>query len=255
MLMGKRLQVALVVLLIAIVAGVGLAIFHHPEPDYRGHTLSYWLQQYNEVQDVRRFRQPDEAIRAIGTNALPHILSDLGRTDSELVRMVSRSASRHHWIKLPIYGENHYWAPALMALKALGSEATPVLPGLQKLLQDGRTTDDAAMGFFLIGPAAIPALEEACSNTNLAVRIKAATVIAKIKTRANVGVGYGWHKSPLNGKPVLYVGWAVLALPSEKVATPALIGLLANTNRDVARAAGEALKEVDPTEAAKSGLN
>ena len=51
--MGKRVQIVLAVLLFAILAGTILAILHRPEPVYRGQTLIYWLQQYNQAQDMQ----------------------------------------------------------------------------------------------------------------------------------------------------------------------------------------------------------
>jgi hypothetical protein len=201
----KRVQKRLAVLLIAILAGASWAIFHEREPVYRGHTLRYWLHQYN-TPDTDRFRPADEAIRSIGTNALPSLLSDLKWSESATVASFYSFCLRHPWIKLPLYGEDHSSGAALMALRALGSEASPILPELAKLLEDSRTAERAAQAFFLIGPASIPMLEEVCRNTNVATRVQAALLIAVMESK-EIGYAFGSHRAPMNGKPVLSVGW------------------------------------------------
>lgn len=204
--MRKRAKIAFAVLLFAILAGTIVAILHRPEPVYRGQTLSYWLQQYNELGDVVRVGPADDAIRAFGTNSLPYLLSDLQRSESATERMISRFCSRHPWYKLPFYCEDHYSGPALMAFKTLRSEASPILPELANLLENNRTTEKAAQAFFLVGPASIPTLEEVCRHTNVAIRVQAAVLIAVIESN-EIGYSYGWHNSPVNGKPVLLWGW------------------------------------------------
>jgi len=113
--MGKRVQIALGALLILLTvtsAVLAFASLHRAEPVCRGNTLSYWLQQYNEVQDIRKLGPADDAIRAIGTNALPHLLADLGGRESTSARMLASWSARRRWIRLPFYGEDHYRAPA-----------------------------------------------------------------------------------------------------------------------------------------------
>jgi len=204
--MGTRVQIVFAILLIAILAAATLAILHRRGPAYRGQPLSYWLQQYNQVQDMQRLGPVDEAIRSIGTNALPHLLSDLERSEFATGGMFSRFCFRHPWIKLPFYGEDHSSGAALMALKALRSEARPILPELAKLLENSRTSEKASQAFFLVGPASIPTLEKVCRNTNVAIRVQAAVLIAVMESN-EIGYGYGWHRAPMNGKPVLSVAW------------------------------------------------
>jgi hypothetical protein len=208
--MRKPVQIALGVLVIVVSIAIALALWPRHEPVYKGKTLSYWLQQYNEVQDHDKFGPIDEAIRAMGTNALPRVLSDLQRQEPVLWTTLARWSGRHRWIRLPVYGEDHYTGAALMALKASSSNATPILPALVSLLQDPKVEGNAELGLFLAGPAALTTLEKGCRSTNLIVRAQAAILMARIRTMPGIAYGFGWSKSPLNGKPVLYVGWAFL---------------------------------------------
>jgi hypothetical protein len=106
--MGKRVQIVSSLLLVVTLAGASWAIFHKSQPAYGGKTLSYWLQQYNEVQDMQKFGPADEAIRSLGTNAIPRLLSDLVWHESATVARFSTFWVRHHWIKLPFYGEDRF---------------------------------------------------------------------------------------------------------------------------------------------------
>jgi HEAT repeat protein len=201
--------------------------------------------------------------------------------------MLATWSMRHLWIRMPFYGEDHYRAPALLALKALGPAATPISPGLKELLNSPKSMDTAAMAFSMIGPAVFPALEEACRTTNVTVRVEAAILIARMKTPPGIAYGYSYHKSPINGRPVLNVGWAVVfnteeqtlqrvaaelqnpdpairlanldalrtvAGPPSKSASSILVRLLVDGNANVVKAAQEALKQADAQDAGGPGL-
>ena len=168
-----------------------------------------------------------------------------------------------------------------MALRALGPEAKPILPELTRLLQDSRTMDAAAKGFFFIGPASIPALEAAGHCSNITVRVETALMVAKLKSSLRNAFGYSLHKSPLTGRPVLSVGYAssiggeqemVDALAEglnnpdpairranaeavlAPVASSALIGLMDRANAQVRTAAREVLRQMDNHGAVTTGV-
>lgn len=281
--MGKRGKTALTGLLLAFAAVAGLAIFHRPEPQYQGRRLSDWLQQYNQIQDLSQFSPIDEAIRAIGTNAVPRLLSDIqrGASPSNSQKFVARWCPRWVWLRSLVFGEDTRSAPALMAFRALGSEAKPALPGLKKLLEDSQTMDMAAQGFFFIGPGSIPTLEDACRCTNIMVRVKAALMVAKLKSSLRNMFGYSWHKSPLTGGPLLSVGDAssiegeqemidalaeglqnpdpaIRRANAEAVLAPVasstLVGLMDRANAQVRTAAREVLRQMDNQRAVTAGV-
>ncbi len=61
------------------IALLALAFAADKEPTYDGHALSYWLQRYQESVKARPPHQdhpdnPEKAILAIGTNAIPWLL-------------------------------------------------------------------------------------------------------------------------------------------------------------------------------------
>jgi hypothetical protein len=230
--MGKPTKIALVLLLLVLIGSLIRTVTREREPAYRGESLSYWLQEYNRAQSSATFAPIDEAIQAMGTNALPHLLSDLAHRDSSFSRQLARWYARHRWFNLPFYGEDRFMAPAMMALRALGPEANPILPGLQNLMERNDALEQTARVFFFVGPTAIPTLERVCHNSNRAVRIQAAITIVEIKESrlGYLGWAFSWQKSPINGKPLLHLGW----------------GYTPNTQEQAVRQLVEGLQNPDP---------
>jgi hypothetical protein len=72
--MRKRFRSLLAVLLVAVVGGLAWQVTRPREPVYQGKPLSYWL--------VRPARDPNfNALRALGTNAIPTLLQMLRAKD------------------------------------------------------------------------------------------------------------------------------------------------------------------------------
>jgi hypothetical protein len=117
------------VLLLAAFAGALWALIVPREPVYHGKALSGWLMDYNRAGTNAESAPASKAIRAIGTNALPFLLSHLSAEDpSRLAKVFFRFVKKVPGLKAPFYGENRFYGPSLVALKVLGKEATPLLP-------------------------------------------------------------------------------------------------------------------------------
>ncbi len=72
--MRKRVQIALAVLLVAIVGVAAWEVLGDREPVYQGKSLSVWLERYithGSYIGVQPAQEADEAIRQTGTNATP----------------------------------------------------------------------------------------------------------------------------------------------------------------------------------------
>jgi HEAT repeat protein len=142
------------------------------------------------------------------------------------------------------------------------------------------------MSLLAIGTNAIPFLELACENTNGAAT-DAVLMIAMMKAGPPPYFSWGWNKAPLNGKPIINLGYAVssedvgeiakmLQHPSPAVrrasadalrsysgsvyaealksAVPLLIKTCGDTNDAVSVSATATLKAIDPQAAAKTGI-
>jgi hypothetical protein len=148
------------------------------EPHYDGRSLSYWLDLFkrssiihNEAEILLKedqSKQSREAIRAIGTNALPCLLEWIAYEPSAPKTRVLRVVCR-------IVPENNYTRPFLMSLfrrdlqaadavagfLILGESAVPAIPDLVKLATDpqrNKSSDRATLALRYIGPKSQEAL-------------------------------------------------------------------------------------------------
>jgi hypothetical protein len=163
------------------------------QPTYRGRPLTSWLEQYSTNHFVRRGSDADKeaehAIREIGTNAIPSLLTLL-RSDSGLAKKVARSLPRR--IASRIYLDDHLRL-ASHGFVALGTNASPALPHLIALSKDHdrdvRYSATYSLGH--LGTAAEPAIPRLIELTDDAV--------GSIRDQALISL------SMIRGKPPLVV--------------------------------------------------
>ena len=82
--MNTRLRLGFALLLVSLLAVAGWFMLHAPEPAYQGKSLTAWLRALEAAPDIKSpaWRDAVTAIRAIGTNGLPTLLTMLGGDDS-----------------------------------------------------------------------------------------------------------------------------------------------------------------------------
>ena len=106
------------------------AISQLREPVYRGKTLSAWLDAYPYSIGIgdgfgghRAEDQADEAVRQIGTNALPTLLQRLGACDSTLkVKIMDIFGVEHPdaaGVTSPAISQNRSWSRSVILLQVL----------------------------------------------------------------------------------------------------------------------------------------
>ena len=179
----------------------------------------------------------------------------------------------------------HMWTERL---PARFKDAAPVFP---ELLEISLQTNTYWLGMYSllgIGPSAIPTLAKACQSTNFEVRTQAILMMCIMKTTGSPHFSWGYRNAPVNGKPMLTLGWAAgdrevgemvnllehsdpavrkasvetiarfvgpVNAAVDKSAIPPLTQLLKNDpDPDVRQAAGETLKKIDPVAAANAGV-
>ena len=131
---GKRLiSVCAFAVLVAI--GVATYALWPREPVYQGKKLSEWLEE----ADIGVWPRPtvvpaDEAIRQIGTNALPMIAQLLRARDSALKRKLLRVSYKVSFIGFHITAQNERHSRAITGCWALGPAAKPLVPELATAL-------------------------------------------------------------------------------------------------------------------------
>jgi HEAT repeat protein len=159
------------------------------EPVYQGKTLTQWLKQLDdgEVYGISSGSLPTfsraqieaaEAIRAIGTNALPLLLKDIHASPSERALGIRihrgwSSINRRLFRGLidfdEVTSEDRVRWRAAQGLSALGPLAKPAVPELRRLLFTNyfhSSIKEAAYALAGIGPDGIAVLTNAIQPTN-----------------------------------------------------------------------------------------
>ena len=183
-----------------VLAGCGLAalivVLAFPterQPEYNGRKLSEWLKLYVQSQDP----QAADAVRHIGTNALPWLLEwtdyqppgwKMRLWTNPPVAMLRTGYARsvYYWLRRSRASDRE-WA-ARLGFEILGSVARPALPEAERRMADWRKPYRAsgAMEFYteIEGSGSVPVLLRALVSTNADCRQSAAFCLASLGTNA-----------------------------------------------------------------------
>ncbi len=117
------------------------------EPECRGHSLSYWVEQYTGLRGTEAERADmQSAIREMGTNALPCLVD---------------------WLRNGPPRGTHSKFAAAYVMQLLGPSAAPAIPDLAGLANDASHKGLASTALWAlqsIGPAALPAVTARLGN-------------------------------------------------------------------------------------------
>jgi len=252
----NRLQIWLAVLLIALAGFLMRRSLLGREPVYQGKSLSVWLA-IAEREDLNELRQSPagQAIRGIGTNALPTLLEMLRTGRGTLKQALIERSGRQRWIHLDLKSADKRRAQALTGFAVLGPLASAAVPSLSNTLTSGPTAElrwAAAMALGFIGPEArpaAPALLRATKDLDAEVRCDAFWALRQIRPDAQTavpvlvdGLNDPWEIARQNAAAALESYG-----PEAEAAVPTLIRMSA-TNQ----AARRTLKRIDPAAAVKA---
>jgi len=141
------------------------------DPVYQGKSLSEWLRGYDhDGRGSKLWDAADDAVRHVGTKAIPLLLEKLRQPDGT----GNREAS--------------------MAFIVLGAEARSAVPSLIKIYQENHSGDSRRAVedvFSWIGPEAIeaiPLLLQAATNADMGIRANAAWALGEIHCEAKICV-------------------------------------------------------------------
>ena len=204
--MPKRPHIALVILpgiLLSLMAWQMSQAWVQKEPVYRGERLSVWLNAYRkyglagvETWQVRLEQQDaDEAVRRIGTNALPTLLRMLRAQDSALKVKFMDLAAKQHLIQIRYTAaeEQHY--QACCAFGMLRAKARSAVPALIQIAHQNPSHDSrcyALAALASIGPPAkeaMPFLLECVTNADGMVGVYADNALKAIDPEAAAKAG------------------------------------------------------------------
>lgn len=265
----RRIWTAILVLAVACVVAWQILPSRDSEPVYKGKRLSEWLSAaINSFHpDTLAYNPPnpseiqaDEAVRHIGTNAIPTLLEMIQETDSPLKLKWIALMRKQHFFKPPQEAFNRN-LQAIYAFKTLGSTASNAVPDLVRIYRGNLSPDSqvfilAALG--RIGPPAAPKTTPILLDglTNGDLRMTALYVIGEIHGQPEVFVPA--LINALKDSDPSVRATAITALgnygPTAEPAVPALAGLLNDADPDISTEATNALKAIDPVAATKAGV-
>jgi hypothetical protein len=279
----RRRRIILFLALVTMAAGVAWFWPRGPaEPVYHGKRLSLWIEESGHGQDPQTERQAREAVRAVGTNALPFLLAQFTRSESRLALRLNRwlSTLRKTDFRFDT-GWNHIFIGA-KGIALLGSNAAPVLPILAAHLTDQDRGAYAAWAMSGCGEPALPYLLKAAASTNGDLAFGAVQSLGNLAKNTPSAIppliqllkSTNWIVQSLalsglgdaRSRPDLVVPALVEALADRnrsiriraefalgrleavaKPAVPDLLKLLKDSDRAVAREASNALLRIDPS--------
>jgi hypothetical protein len=170
------------------------------EPSFEGRQLSDWLAEYGgrggRNPSPAERQKPAEAIRQIGTNALPCLLTwldyepaawryKIGAISQKLPDWVLQSRPVRSLLTTDKAGERA--DQAMRGFRALGLIAAPALPELTRrinLTNSPATSGRALFALSSIGPAGLPAMMGIVSNLNNTDSLLVATCIKNMGTNS-----------------------------------------------------------------------
>jgi HEAT repeats len=255
--MGKKRRILLAVLVV-VLSGLAWWLLRPSEPYYKSKSLSAWLEDYT----LNDSSGTDDAVRHIGTNAIPTLLGMLRARDSPLKAKFIELVGGPHFAGIDFItaGERNF--QARLAFRALGPDASNAVPQLlqiyaENISLDSRCQTMAALGE--IGPeakSAIPTILGVLKTTNGPVRWYAVLALGRIHGEPELVVPE--LLKPLHDPDARLHRYAAEALgefgTNAQSAIPDLTLMLNDPNNLTRYAATNALKQIDPEAAARAGV-
>jgi HEAT repeat protein len=164
----------------------GLAVYclFPGEPVYHGKRLNAWVADLHPRVGEAKQQEAEQALRVIGTNAVPYLLELLQRREPRLLRDLRGLSQRTKSFlrmdpehELPWVAEIERDIQLNAAFAALGPSARPAFHALTNLLLRPETTSVSAAALARIGPEAFGPLTRALENPHREVRAASAGVL------------------------------------------------------------------------------
>src|SRR5580765_3612893 len=146
-----------------------ILLWPEPEPSYKGKPLSHWLAICVRTDNGPELLESAAAVRAIGTNAIPLLLKWLRYEPSALngklnaaVEKAAGAIGDSPVVDSLLNRGYHYSQCAVAGLSILGSNASPTIPQLVRMMYDTTncpySSRQALQALQTIGADAVPPL-------------------------------------------------------------------------------------------------
>jgi len=159
--------------LMAVSIAIAFFLSHSAEPSFAGRSLTQWSRQLaNRTSTAEDRDRATQAIRRIGTNAIPKLLHDLSGQGANLPWQLLRESTTER--------QNR----AMQSFQALGDLALPGVPAISNLLREPnpKTVYRAAVVLSHIRPEGLIALEAAFDNNERSVRRDVINILYQLAT-------------------------------------------------------------------------
>lgn len=218
--MRKMFGFFLVVLLVAILGNIAwLALRPHEyEPVYKGKPLRHWLEYAAKSNIEEEQTQALEAIKILGTNAVPTLIRMMQEKDSPLKVEVMALAAKQSLIRFDFTRASDLHLVAAYGCSILKDKAEPAIPTLIELLPKEKSTLVAG-ALADIGPDGVLALVGAMTNRDADVRFNVALALGS--------AGIKRHYKNITPEQIAIIN------QETKIAVPALIELLKDKDDSV----------------------
>ena len=161
------------------------------EPRYAHRKLSDWLAQFQQTSGDQK-EDARQAIREIGQEAVPYLLSCVRYESSRPKMMLGGFFERHgiRVVRLP----RGWTEPGRIqemgvgGFRALGDKAIGAIPDLALYLTNGPFHANAGFALAGIGPASVPALVQALSSKHQQARFGAVVALGQLEADAQPAV-------------------------------------------------------------------
>ncbi|HUR47834.1 MAG TPA: HEAT repeat domain-containing protein [Candidatus Saccharimonadales bacterium] len=239
----RRWQLAFRISFLFVVGGLAACfVSSSAEPSYKGHRLSYWLEANTYKAGVSR-HEAQEALRHIGTNALPFLLRDLAAQPG---RWEMRVTGLKRMIGLGTEDKSRARAAhAALAFETLGERAAPSIADLNAMLYSPTNLDRyfPAAALAGIGAPALPVFLAALTNRNPNVQVAVIQAFGALGTNGSIAAPVLIQTLSDQDWGVRQAAASLLGLSGidPRVVVPALINTLADSNRFVRSMAGYSL--------------
>jgi hypothetical protein len=221
--------------------GVLYLLTNQPEPIYNGKHLSEWLLELN----TPRKSVAQDAIRHMGSNALPLLCRELLVTDSNLKLKWMDLAGKQQLFQLKFVPASDRHEHAREAIMILGPVAQSAIPALIEAFKQGNVGHHISPydPFSTIGGASIPPLVSACTNEDKWVRFFAVRALQRFPNHAPAVVPQLLRSLKDPDSRVRYgaIGSFMHVRGLPDVTVPALAEMLTDADADVRELAAEAL--------------
>jgi HEAT repeat protein len=166
--MNSRRRILAVSILVAI---AGIVFITRPrEPTHDGKPLSEWLRVLEKERSKEERTRAEEAVRAIGSKAIPALLRLIKAKDSYLKQRVAIAMRKQEMLDFEILDEQGSQGRAYCGFRALGSNAISAAPALARLLSDKDARYAVAPSLAVIGAEGMNHLAKALTDADPEVR-------------------------------------------------------------------------------------